>query len=131
LIELAERTRDLNAIMLASIAYAGFNLMDPVAISTRLQVPVIILNPKKPDALAVESALRRHFDDWQKRLTIIRRAGSSHQLEIGAGGRVYLYAYGLTVEKAERLVKGLTVFGNRPEPLRVARLLAHGLGSVK
>jgi len=131
LIELAKRSKNLNTIMLASVAYAGFNLMDPAEISTCLQLPVVIVNPKKPNMLAMESAIRCHFADWRRRLTIIQKAGTPNRLQIDAGRRVYIYTYGLPVEKAKRLVRSLTVFGNRPEPLRIARLLAHGLGSVR
>ncbi|RLI06063.1 hypothetical protein DRO26_00275 [Candidatus Bathyarchaeota archaeon] len=118
-----------DVLMLASIAYAGFNLVDPTKVYGLFKIPVLIVNPKKPDDLSVEIALKRHFKDWKKRLEIIHRAGKPIPLKI-EDKQIYIYCFGLTVEEAENMVKGLMIFGNRPEPLRIANLIARGLGYV-
>ena len=131
LLEVVEEKKEmLDIIMLASISYAGFNLIDPVEVHNRLNIPVLIVNPKKPSYLAVESALKRHFSDWEKRLNIIRKAGKPYSLRMDLGNYVYFFPFGISVEESKKLMKSLTVFGNRPEPLRIARLIAHGLGLV-
>lgn len=50
---------------------------------------------------------------------------------IGSGKRVYFHAFGISEADAEALIKKLVVFGNRPEPLRVARILAHELSRIR
>lgn len=123
--------RGVDLILLASISYAGFNPMDPKQIYKRLRIPVIMVNPKKPDNLAVESALMHHFSDWRKRLSIFKKTGFPKKLMIGSGKRVYFHAFGISEAYAEALIKKLVVFGNRPEPLRVARILAHELSRIQ
>ena len=128
--KIIRKIRDkLDVIMLASIAYAGFNLVDPEKILNQFKVPILIVNPKKPNDKAVEFALKKHFKDWMERLSIVRKAGKPSPLKVNEK-IVYVYCFGLKVEEAEKLVKHLTVFGVRPEPLRVANLIAHGLGMV-
>lgn len=122
--------KTFDIVMLPSVAYAGFNLIDPVKIHEKFNVPVLIVNPKKPDNKAVEFALRKHFKDWEKRLKIIRKVGEPSPLKINEEKTVYLYYFGLSFEEAKNLVKQLIVFGNKPEPLRIADLIARGLGTV-
>jgi hypothetical protein len=114
-------------VMLASLAYAGFNLVDPEEVHRRLRLPVLIVNPQKPDSLAVEAALKKHFPNWKQRLAILDKAKKPYKLSLEEGGEVFFYTYGLRAFEARKLIKKLTVFGHRPEPLRVARLIARGL----
>jgi len=120
-----------NLILLGSVSYAGFNPMDPRALYRRLRIPVLVVNPRKPDILAVESALQHHFEDWKRRLAVFRGAGKPKLLRLGRSRRLYFHAVGLSKARAENLIRGLVVFGNRPEPLRIARILAHELSKVK
>lgn len=118
-------------ILLGSISYAGFNPMDPRALYRRLRIPVLVANPRKPDIFAVESALQHHFEDWKQRLAIFKAVGKPRILRLGRGRRLYFHAVGLSGARAENLIRKLVVFGNRPEPLRIARILAHELSKVK
>lgn len=122
--------KSFDVIMLASVTCAGFNLIDPVSVYRKFNIPVLIVNPKKPNNKAVEFALKKHFKDWKERLKIICRAGKPSPLKVEKGKTVYLYCFGLPFEEAETLVKKLIVFGSKPEPLRIADLIAHGLGFV-
>ncbi len=131
LVEMSEgRAEHLDAIMLASVSCGGFNLIDVVKVYNQLKLPVIIANPKKADMRSVENAVRKHFPDWEKRLTIIQKAGRPHTVKVNTGGMVHFYTQGIRVKEAQKLISDLTIFGNRPEPLRIARLIAHGLGRV-
>ena len=123
--------RGVDLILLASISYAGFNPMDPKQICKHLRIPVLVVNPKKPDNVAVESALMHHFSDWRKRLLIFKKVEFPKKLRLGAGKRVYFHAFGISEADAEALIKKLVVFGNRPEPLRIARILAHELSRIQ
>ena len=125
------KTRNIDLILLASISYAGFNLMDPVEIQAKLCIPVIIVNPKKPDSSAVTSAIRRHFPDWEARLEIIHRSGQPSPIKLDASRKLYLCSFGLSQVEAKKVSKNLIIFGNRPEPRRVVRIFARGLGRMK
>ncbi|KPV61534.1 MAG: hypothetical protein AOA65_2351 [Candidatus Bathyarchaeota archaeon BA1] len=131
LIEMIKKEKEgVNLIMLPSISYGGFNLMDPIQIHSQLKIPVIVVNPEKPDNIAVKSALFRHFPDWEKRLAIFEKVGIPQELSLGIRGYVYFHAFGTSKTYAERLIRKLIIFGNRPEPLRIARILAHELSKV-
>ena len=39
--------------------------------------------------------------------------------------------FGLNPEKAGEIIKKLIVFGKKPEPLRIAKKIAQGLGYVR
>lgn len=117
----------IDLIMLASISYGGFNLVDPIQTYDRLKIPVVVVNPKEPDNIAVRRALIRHFTDWRERLVIIEKVGKPHRLGLGPGRFLYFHAIGLPQSEAVELIRGMVVFGNRPEPLRIAHMLAHGL----
>jgi len=128
LVEMVEKEKKApDLIMLGSISYGGFNLMDIVQAYERLRIPIIVANPKEPDECAVEAALLHHFPDWMERLKIIKRVGKPEKLVLGKGENIYFHAVGISMAEARKLIKGLIVFGKRPEPLRIARILAHEL----
>jgi len=122
-----KKKKGVDLILLASISYAGFNPMDPKQICRQLRIPVLVVNPKKPDNVAVESALMHHFSDWRKRLSFFQKVGTPKRLAVSARKQVYFHAFGISEARAEALIKKLVIFGNRPEPLRIARILAHEL----
>lgn len=128
LIEMVKRYgRSLDLIMLASIPYAGFNVMDPKRLYDELRIPVVVVNPEKPDSRAVKVALQTHFRDWRKRLSIINKVGKPSRLKIDEEKVLYIHSIGMPKRDAARIIKDWMIVGYRPEPLRVARLLAHGL----
>jgi hypothetical protein len=131
LLGMAEAWKDkFSLVMLSSLAYAGFNVVDPEEAYRRLRKPVIVVLPRKPRRKAVERALKRHFTDWERRLKVLGKVGEPVELRL-PGGRVYVSAFGLTAGEALEAVRRLTVFGGRPEPLRMADLLVKGLGLWK
>ena len=115
----------IDLILLASVSYGGFNLIDPREVYDKLAIPVIVANPKKPDNLAVESALLHHFSDWERRLKIIRGVGEPKELVLNKGEKIYFHVTGMDEKRAEELVREKICFGKRLEPLRIARIIAH------
>ncbi|MEM2904935.1 MAG: DUF99 family protein [Candidatus Bathyarchaeia archaeon] len=116
--------RGLSAILLHGLPYAGFNIVDAHRLSRELNVPVLTVLNAKPRREAVEGALRRHFCDWQERLSLLEAAGRPTPLELSPGSAIYFQAVGVDRGWAETLIRTLTVFGKVPEPLRIARLLS-------
>ena len=112
------------AILLDGIAYAGFNLVDVDALYRRTGRPVISITRRRPDYPAIRAALRAYFPDtfrarWRRvrahRLAPYRTAaGLRYVSQVGCGGA-----------DARRLLARTTPEGGWPEPLKVARLLAH------
>ncbi len=75
----------------------------------------------------MESALVHHFPDWKKRIEIVKRAGKPMKLDLKKSEELFFHAIGVSVDEAKELIRRSIVLGKRPEPLRMAQLLAHEL----
>ena len=128
LIEMIKNKRSKpDLVFLASISYAGFNLVNLVQVYDRLRIPIIVANRKEPREDAVEDALLNHFPDWKERLKIIDDVGKPEKLTTSNGETIYGHVIGISKEEAINKLEKLTVFGKLPEPLRIAHILAHEL----
>ncbi len=58
----------LAMVLLDGTAVGGFNVVDVDALRAAIERPVVTVTRKKPDLAAIETALRRRFDDWEERL---------------------------------------------------------------
>ncbi|MCD6509106.1 MAG: DUF99 family protein [Thermoprotei archaeon] len=126
-IEFTRRARSLQLVITGGITFAGFNVLDPIRVNEECQVPVIIISRRKPDNEAVYRALRRHFRDWKKRWGIIERIGEAMEVINIKSSKFYIELVGMRYEDALEVLEALTIWGKRPEPLRVANLIAKGL----
>ena len=128
LVDLLRRSGgSVDLILQHSIPYAGFNLMDPTRLHQELGVPVIVVNPEEPRPMAVRRALIHHFKDWRLRLRVLESVTPPKRIFLPDGSPLFLQPVGISESEAERIVRGLIVLGKRPEPLRVARILAREL----
>jgi endonuclease V-like protein UPF0215 family len=119
---------EFNAIMLAGVSFAGFNLIDPTIIYKMFKKPVIILSRTKPDNRAVKRALKRHFKDWEMRWKVFQKLGPVHKIVTKSGeAPLYIEIVGSNAQWASKVIRPLCVCGRVPEPLRAARLIARGL----
>lgn len=130
IVSLAKRSKPPSIVMLPSVSLGGFNVVDPYRLNRGVKLPVIVANPERPSLQAVRRALRRHFPDWRRRVRVFDQMGSPTMLRLGHRQRLYFYSIGLSVVKARPVVRGLVHHGKRPEPLRIARILARALGST-
>lgn len=117
-----------DAIFLAGVSYAGFNIIDPMIIHAKFEKPVIIIARTKPNNRAVKRALRRHFEDWETRWKIFQQLGPVHEFFIKKEEiPIYVETVGANVKWAYNVIRSLCFCGRIPEPIRVARLIARGL----
>jgi len=122
--------RDLpfDAIMLAGVSFAGFNLIDPVLIFEEFDKPVVVVSRTRPDNLAVKGALFKHFEDWQIRWHIFEKLGPIYEVvSMPSEPPLYVEVIGADLNWANGLIRAFTICSRVPEPIRVARLIAHGL----
>lgn len=149
MIELVRRQKfaqHIRAVMLQGIAVGGFNVVDVVALSRELGVPVLVIMRRQPDLAAVERALfsdvparRPRVRGAERKWRLIRAAGEIEPLGSRARSRatglaqgtqrLWLQRAGLSLEQARELVLATTLHGNIPEPLRLAHLIAGGVVS--
>lgn len=128
-----EAVRELGGadlVLQGSVAFAGFNVLDPLRLHEELGAPVIVVLSERPDNEAVYRALTKHFTDWEARWRVFKEVSERAPLvEATApqGSPIYLAPIGLSVEEATSIVRGLTRRGRMPEPLRAAELIAKGI----
>ena len=114
----------LQLILLQGIALAGFNVVDLDELSGLTGLPVLVVARKAPRLDKIRRALLTRVPGGARKWSLIERLGP---MEHVAG--VYVQRLGLTFKQAERVIEGLAVHGNIPEPLRAAHLIAGGVAS--
>lgn len=113
----------LQLVMLQGIALAGFNVVDIHSLSRALSMPVLVIARREPNMEAIRGALFDRVRGGARKWRLIERAGP---MEAVAG--VYVQRAGLSVEEAAEVIGKTAINGNIPEPLRMAHLIAGGIG---
>jgi endonuclease V-like protein UPF0215 family len=114
----------LQAILLQGIALAGFNVVDLHELHAQTRLPVLVVARRRPDLDAIRRALLERVPGGRRKWALIERAGPMEPLH-----GVFVQRAGLALAEAEALLVATTLHGKVPEPLRVAHLVAGGLGS--
>jgi endonuclease V-like protein UPF0215 family len=112
---------DVRYLLVAGIAPAWFNVVDLRALAERVDRPVLSVSFESSEGL--EPALREQFsgDALDRRLRSYRAQPPRHRVD-GVG--CYVRAVGVDTDRAAEVVRAFTPAGDRPEPVRVARLAA-------
>ena len=114
---------DVQAILLAGVAPAWFNLVDLPALADRTDRPVVAVSFEASSGL--EPALREQFagDALADRLATYERLPERRPVDVN-GETLFVRSVGCGDATAADLVRRHTPEGGRPEPLRLARLAA-------
>jgi hypothetical protein len=121
---LKTKHKDLRVIMLDGITFAGFNTVDIKEIYEKTNLPVIVVNRKKPNLERFIETLKR-MPKPEKRLEAVKNAGPIYWTSI-KNKRICFQCYGIKKEDAEEIIKITSTMSLIPEPLRVAHLIANG-----
>ncbi|MFZ5892684.1 MAG: DUF99 family protein [Myxococcota bacterium] len=124
MIELVERSQFkscVRAVILQGIAVAGFNVVDIEALSSALNVPVVVVARRKPRLHLVHAAVLR-TPGADRKWRLIQRAGAMEPLD-----RLWVQRVGIGFDEAAAMLRATTLHGNLPEPLRLAHLIAGGV----
>ncbi|UCE37402.1 MAG: DUF99 family protein [Thermoplasmata archaeon] len=117
----------LKLVMLDGVALGGFNVIDIDELHKKIGLPVITITREEPNFEAMEKALKEHFEDWQKRLDIIKK-GELFKIKT-AHKPIFVKFTGMDLEDVKRIIDQSTIRGALPEPIRVAHLIASGVVS--
>ena len=115
----------IRCILSDGACLGGFNVLDLSLLSEETGIPVMTVSDEEPDTESIEDALRAHFPDWERRLSLITKY-APHRMDL-RDGACYIRVEGLTVEEGERIVERATVHGRVPEPVRISHLVASAL----
>lgn len=114
----------IRVIILDGVTYAGFNPVDITLLHRETSIPVLVFMRSCPDFEKIRLALA-HLPDSDLRWEIIRRAGKIRKID--GEKPVYIQICGIDVESAVKIIKMTSIFGNIPEPLRAAHIIATGI----
>jgi endonuclease V-like protein UPF0215 family len=115
----------LKLVMLDGVALGGFNVVDIEELHAQINLPIVTVTREEPNLLAMESALREHFDDWHTRMAVIK-SGEHHVIKT-KHKPVFVKFTGIDFEEVKKIMELSTVRGALPEVLRVAHLIATGI----
>ena len=124
------KREDIMAIMLNGCIISWFNVIDLQKLHEETKLPIISLSYRP------SKGIRKYFieyfpEDWEKRVEIYERNGPRIEIRNKNNLNLYIRAIGIDPDDAAKLVDRYTIFGRIPEPLRIARLIAHSLLSYK
>ena len=120
------KREDIMAIMLNGCIISWFNVIDLQRLHKETRLPIISISYRP------SKGIRKYFieyfpEDWEKRIEIYERNGPRIEIRNKNNLNLYLRAIGIDTDDAAKLVDRYTIFGRIPEPLRIARLIAHSL----
>lgn len=110
----------LQAIMLNGIAVGGFNVIDIRKLHKATKIPVIAVMRSLPEAGSMKSTLIKI--GMPEKAVLIDNAGEIHR-----AGNIFVQLAGITLARANELLKISCTRSNIPEPVRVAHLIAAGI----
>jgi uncharacterized protein len=114
---------DVNVIMLSGCIISNYNIVDVDAIAQKTTRPVICLTYR--ESPGIEGAIRSRFEEAEEKITRYRMLGERLRIVLGTGHAVYARLASISEPDAKRVIESFTLQGGVPEPLRLARLLAH------
>jgi endonuclease V-like protein UPF0215 family len=115
----------LRLVILDGIALGGFNVIDLKALNQATGLPITSVTRDPPDLAKIESALRQHFTDWERRLHIITQ---SPLFEVQTAHKpLQVAAEGIDEKEVAELIDRSIVRGALPEPIRIAHLIARAV----
>lgn len=117
---------DIRYVLLAGVALAWYNIIDIQALHDRVERPVLSVSFEESPGLA--AAIRDGVEDPAPRLATYEALPDRNPVTIN-GDRRFVRSIGCSDPTAEEVLSAFTPDGGRPEPLRVARLLARAADS--
>ena len=109
---------DISYVLLSGLIISRYNIVDIGRIHRSLGIPVIGVTYS--DSGGIRDVEGRF---GAKKMVQYKSLARRQQISLGASD-VFVRCEGCTAEDAQQLLCGLTLQGSRPEPLRVAQLLA-------
>ena len=115
---------DVRWLLVAGIAPAWFNIIDLAELAAHADRPVIAVSFENSDGLVGPLSDQFEGEKLACRLAIYRRLPPRTRIRVGSDN-LFIRAVGIEIEKATEVVTAFTPEGSgRPEPVRVARLVA-------
>jgi endonuclease V-like protein UPF0215 family len=125
MIENTRHKKQLKAVLIDGIALGGFNIVDLEELKLKTNLPIISITRDKPNFKKIKIALKKNFEDWEKRWSLIT-SGELYDVKTRYNP-IYVKSVGINIKEAKEIIKLSTIRGVIPEPIRVAHLIASGI----
>ncbi len=117
---------DIRVLMFNGCVISWFNIISLPEIYEEFRIPLVCVTYNESEGL--EKFLKEYFpSSYKQRLKLYLENGPREKVKLKTGKEVFLRFLGLNREEAAELVNLFTVQGKKPEPLRVANLIAREL----
>lgn len=118
----------LRVVMLNGVTLAGFNIVDIKELHEKMHLPVIAVTRDKPNFEDIKRALQ-NLPDPAKRWQAIEKTDKMIKVRTREGeAPIYAHVAGVSGDTAKRILRSTSTRSNIPEALRVAHIIASGLG---
>lgn len=117
----------IDYVMTNGITVAGFNILDIADIYDRTGKPVISVTRKEPDVDSMVKAIRKHFEDSERRIGILTSL-ETKEIQLDSSTTLFANLAGIELPEALEALQKSTIRGNIPEPIRLAHMIA---GAIK
>jgi endonuclease V-like protein UPF0215 family len=111
----------IHVVLIDGLAMGGFNLVDLPRLAHVFDRPCVAVMRKLPDMPRIERALR-NFDDFERRMDLIERAGEIHEHD-----PFVFQCVGAPPDVVAQALATLTDQGHVPEALRLAHLIGSAI----
>lgn len=116
---------DVSYLLISGLIISLYNIVDIQKIYKSIAIPVIAITYH--NSKGITNAIKSHFLHPQERLSQYDRLKKRKKIHLKTSFDLYVRCEGCTHLQAKHLLDSLTIHGSRPEPIRVAHLLARSL----
>ncbi len=122
--------KQLRVIMLNGVTCAGFNVVDIRKLNMKTGLPVIAVTREKPNFAEIREALK-NLSEREERWRAIKGTGRLYRVNTRSKtSKVHMQMCGICKEDAKRILQLTSTRSDIPEALRVAHLIASGVGQL-
>ncbi len=111
----------INVIFLDGITFGGFNIANLYEINEKTGIPVVAVIDKMPNLQKMEDALKKHFNDYEERISLLKSFPEPEDIE-----GIYVQYVGIKRESLNLIIKKTRLKSKIPECLRVSHLIGRG-----
>ncbi|MCL4339776.1 MAG: DUF99 family protein [Thaumarchaeota archaeon] len=119
------KRNDINFLLINGSILSLYNMVDLDLLYSQSGIPIICTNSSGEHDL--ESNIRRRFPKDLAKLQAYRKLGRSQSVLLKTGKTIFVRQRGMTEDDARVILNRLTLQGNVPEPIRIARMIARAL----
>lgn len=118
---------DIQLVMIDGCIISWYNIINLKKLHDALGIPIICLTFEEPEGDVVNALKKLFPSDYEDRIKAYEELGKPSEFLLPRGLRLYARFVGIDYRAVRTLIRKFTREGKRPEPIRVARLIANAI----